>query len=307
MRICVIGGTGHIGGVLVPLLVDAGHAVSVITRGKTPVPGDEVWKDVALLEGEYRRRDEKWHRFIREIRADVLIDLLGIEAPGVYHELKSVTEHFIVCGSFWMYGQPKEVPTPEEMQNPCEFEAYATRYREILGLLNQAAHDGVAFTAIMPSNICGPGKIPLDCRGGRDIDTHRSHARGEPVQLPHGCNTLVAPCDVEDLARAFLLSVHQRETAAGELFNVGPPYALTMEKFIETYATIYRTEIPLAFVPWDEFLHQLLPDLSANYHFRAHMAPDIAKIRAKLGFMPQFTPEESMERAVNWMRDHALL
>ena len=307
MRICIIGGTGHIGGMLVPLLRDAGHEISVVTRGKSSVPGGEVWKDVALLEGEYRRQDEEWHRFLREIHTDVMIDLLGVDFPAVYHELKDRAGHFVVCGSFWMYGPPQEVPTPEEMQNPCEFETYAIRYREILGIQNQADHDGVAFTAIMPSNICGPGKVPLEGRGGRDIEVHRAHRRGEPVLLPHGCNTLIAPCDVCDVASAFLMAVENRGNAAGEIYNIGPPYAITIGKFIETYATIYQTDIPVEYVGWERFFTEVLPEPGANYHFRAHMAPDTGKIREQLKFTPQYAPEESMQRAVEWMKAGALL
>lgn len=36
------------------------------------------------------------------------------------------------------------------------------------------------------------------------------------------------------------------------------------------------------------------------------MCPDISKIR-KLGYEPRYTPEESMERAVAWMRDRGMV
>jgi uncharacterized protein YbjT (DUF2867 family) len=34
-RVVVLGGTGHVGGYLVPRLVAAGHEVTVVTRGKS--------------------------------------------------------------------------------------------------------------------------------------------------------------------------------------------------------------------------------------------------------------------------------
>lgn len=307
MRACVIGGTGHIGSYLIPMLVETGMEISVVARGRTDIPGHQSWETVELLEADYIRRNEEWHTFIRRLKADVVIDLLGHDLPGVYHEIRNFATHLIACGSFWMYGPPQRIPTPEEAQNPCEFETYARRYRDILGIQGQAAHDSVSFTAIMPSNICGPGKIPIDVKGGRDAKVHRALAAGEPVVIPRGCNTLIAPCDVADVARGFFLAVTNRDAAAGEIFNVGPPYALTVEKFIQTYETIYRRNISIEYMDWVPFLKEYLSEPGANYHFREHMSPDIAKIRSKLGYEPQFTPEESMNRAVQWMYEEGIL
>ncbi|MBS1272153.1 MAG: hypothetical protein MAGBODY4_01292 [Candidatus Marinimicrobia bacterium] len=127
-------------------------------------------------------QNEEWHRFTEQLNVDVLVDLLGTDLPGTYHEAQNYAEHIIACGSFWMYGPPQIVPTPEETQNPCEFSDYSRRYQEILGIRGEAIHDGMSFTAIMPTNICGPGKIPIDLKGGRDEGVHQTHAAGKPLQ-----------------------------------------------------------------------------------------------------------------------------
>ena len=36
MRVAVIGGTGHIGSYLTPMLVEAGHSVTCVSRGVAP-------------------------------------------------------------------------------------------------------------------------------------------------------------------------------------------------------------------------------------------------------------------------------
>jgi nucleoside-diphosphate-sugar epimerase len=33
------------------------------------------------------------------------------------------------------------------------------------------------------------------------------------------------------------------------------------------------------------------------------MLPDISKIRARLGYEPHYTPEQTLERAVDWMKN----
>jgi nucleoside-diphosphate-sugar epimerase len=37
------------------------------------------------------------------------------------------------------------------------------------------------------------------------------------------------------------------------------------------------------------------------------MCPSIKKISEKLGYKPSYTPEETMERAVNWMRENGMI
>jgi len=303
MKILVIGGTGHIGKFLVSMLVEGGGEVVVVSRGTTAVTDTPVWGKVRRISASYDRGEPAWAKRVADIRAEVVIDILGADVPATYEAAKGPCRHFIACGSLWMFGPPRVVPTPETTQGPCEFEGYARRYAELLATRDAAARDGIAFTAIMPPNICGPGKVPIDGRGGRDAEIHKAHMRGRPVQLPAGCNTLISPCDAADVARGFALAVGDRDRAAGEIFNVGSACGLPAPRFIETYAAIYDTQIPIEFVDPDEFYSRILPDPGANYHFREHMLPDLSKIRARLGYAPACAPEQTMERAVAWMRD----
>ena len=307
MKVCVIGGTGHVGHNLAPMLVADGHDVTVVTRGATAAPSGGAWDKIARVACSYGRNDSAWTQCISAIGAEVTIDILGGDVPGTYAAARGTCKHYIACGSVWMFGEPKVVPTPEETQTPCPFEGYAIRYRELLEMQVRAAVDGVAFTAIMPPNICGPGKIPLDCLGGRSIEAHRAHRRGDPVPLPEPGQTLIGPCDAEDIARAFLLAVQNREAAAGEIFNVGSRYALTCLKFVEAYGEIYGVTIPIEWHSWEDFSTRVCPDIGSNFHFKAHMCPDLTKITLRLGYAPRYTPEETLARAVAWMQEEGML
>ena len=307
MKILIIGGTGHIGRFLVPQLLQQGCEVLVVSRGRTAVPDSPGWKDVELIPGTYKRGDKDWYELAADITPEVVVDILGSDVPGTYAAVKPTVQHYVACGSLWMYGPPRIVPTPEQTQGHCEFEWYATRYEELQETMKLAEKDGIPFTAIMPPNICGPGKVPIEGAGGRDVEVHKAHAAGEPVKLPTGCNTLIGPCDASDVAQGFALAIANRDRSAGQMFNVGASYALTAPQLVETYAEIYQTTIPIEYVEPGVFYSRVLPDLSANYHFRCHMAPDMLKIAAVLGYTPQFTPEESMVRAVEWMREEKLI
>jgi len=305
MKTCVIGGTGHIGKNLTRMLVEAGHEVTVVSSGRTPIPEGGVWKSVKTVIHQYGTAG--WTETIRALRCEVIVDILQGDSPALYEAVRESCEHLVVCGSVWMFGAPRIVPTPEETQGPCPFEGYARRYQQMLATRDRAISEGKAFTAIMPPNICGPGKIPLEGKGGRSLEVHRSHQRGEPVVLPEPGSNLIGPCDAEDVARGFFCAVQNREAAAGEIFNVGSAFALTAIRFIETYADIYGVNIPIEFVSWREFEQKVLPELGANYHFKVNMCPDITKIQTKLGYRPAYTPEQSMERAVRWMKQEGFL
>lgn len=304
MKAAVVGGTGHVGKFMVPMLVEAGHEVLVVSTGRTAAPTGQAWDRVRLVRADVNQPEGLAQ--LAELRPEVVIDMPGT-VWGVYEAVKKSARHVIACGSVWMFGEARVVPTPEERQNPCPFEGYARRYEQLQQLVRQSEQDGIAFTAIMPPNICGPGKIPLECLGGRDIEVHRAHAAGKEVVLPGEADALIGPCDAEDIARCFVAAVGQREQAAGEIFNVGSAYALTAAQFVNAYAEIYQTTIPIRRVSWSEYMERISPGQGYWWHFKAHMCPDISKARRRLGYEPQYTPEQTLARAVEWMRREGIM
>ena len=304
MLIHVIGGTGHIGRFLVPQLVEAGHSVTVVTRGSTPSPAGDAWKQVGTIAGSADQAETL--AAMKAAEPEVVIDIPGTVGP-VYEDLQGIAEHLVAIGSLWMYGEPRVVPTPEEPQAPCLFEGYAQRYEDLQRMVRATAAGGLPVTAIMPPNICGPGKIPLDCLGGRDPEVHRAHAAGQEVILPDGPDALVGPCDAEDIARCVSLAVAHREQAAGQIFNVGSAFALTWPEFVAAYGDIHGVTIPVRRVSWQEYVDQTSPDIGYWWHFKAHMCPDIRKAQRLLGYQPCHTPRETLGRAVAWMREEGII
>jgi nucleoside-diphosphate-sugar epimerase len=304
MKVLVIGGTGHVGKFMVPKLIEGGAAVAVAASGKTPVPSEKSWSQVQYVTCTLPGHEEIDK--LKDISPDVIIDMTGY-IWDVYQRLKGVVKHFIACGSLWMYGDPKVVPTPEKTQNKCVFEHYSRRYPEILKLIELSREDGVAFTAIMPSNICGPGKVPIECHGGRSPEVHKAHSLGKEVILPDGADALISPCDAKDIAEGFVKAVFNRDKADGELFNVGSAHAVTATQLVNIYSDIYNIEIPVRRVPWDRYISEINPGIMNWWHFKSHMCPDISKARKILGYEPEFTPEQSIARAVEWMRSKKIL
>lgn len=299
MKIVVIGGTGHVGGFMVPMLVEGGNDVVVVGSGRTPLPEGEVWKQVEYLICDVRDVNDK--KKLSAVSAEVVIDMTG-HIGNIYNEMKGVVKHFIACGSLWMYGEPVVVPTPEETQNECIVsDGYAKRYAEIYELIEKSKVDGVAFTAIMPPNICGPGKVPIDLLGGRDIELHRGYKVGAEVVLPDGADALFGPCDAEDIADCFVKAVENRDNAAGQIFNVGSEYAVTATELVKVFEKIHNVEIPIRRCSWEEYIRSISPGIGYWWHFKAHMCPDISKAKRLLGYEPKYTVEQTLRRAVDWM------
>ena len=309
MRAVVIGGTGHIGGHLIPMLVRDGIDVCVIARGETEIAGGDEWRRVQIVRASYKDSASKWVDELKKILrdGDTLVDILGTDLATTYAAAKDRCPHVINCGSVWMLGTPRRVPYVETSQTPFWDAGYKTRWQVIQQVLAASLSSGPRFTAILPPNICGPGKIPLDTKGGRSIDVHRDLARGREVVLPDGAEVLIGPCDAEDIAQSFHMAIRKPDRAAGQIFNVGSSYALSASEFVATYGHIYGVKIPIRRVSWHEFSTSEIPDPGARYHFEAHMCPDITKLRTLLGYEPKYAPEQTMERAVQWMWKMKLL
>src|SRR6478672_7425662 len=101
MNVCIIGGTGHIGSHLVPMLTRDGIDVTVVTRLKSPSPGTAPWKKVQFVRAAYSAADPGWKQTLRDAAADadVVVDLLGIDLAGCYEAVRDTSGHVIACGS----------------------------------------------------------------------------------------------------------------------------------------------------------------------------------------------------------------
>lgn len=303
MKILVVGGTGHVGTFLVPMLVEKGHEVYVGTRGTTPLQSASAFSGAKFIKVD--ANDENCLAGLKEYGFDTVVDFPGM-AFKIWNALKNDISHLVACGSLWMFGYPKVVPTPEISQNEILFDVYDRRYKEMLIMQSESGKFKAVFSAVMPPNICGPGKTPIDQFGGRSVDAHKSMKRGDKVYLPDGAEALIGPCDAEDLATLFALVCEKREKAKGEMFNGGAAYSLTATEFIKAYGKIYGKELPIEYVSWKKYKSEINPDFGSWWHFYAHMLPDISKAR-KLGYEPKYTPEQTMKRAVEWMEENNLL
>lgn len=286
---------------MVPELVKQGHEVYIGTRGNTSVKSYSSTEGVTFVTCDSTNFESL--KELQKYGFDVVIDMPG-SAYNIWCAFNETAKHIIACGSLWMYGNPSVVPTPEIGQSECPFLGYARRYERIKQMCEESGKDGKAvFTAIMPPNICGPGKVPLECKGGRSIEVHKAHMAGQPVILPDGPECIISPCHAADIAQLFILAVNNRDATAGQIFNAGAEYGLTASCLVKVYSEIYGVEIPIERVSWEKYSTEINPEIGAWWHFYAHMLPDISKAKKLLGYKPRYTPEEALSLAVEWMKE----
>jgi nucleoside-diphosphate-sugar epimerase len=304
MKILVIGGTGHMGSFLVPMLLEEGHEVYIATRGKNVGIRNSKLERAKFI--RFDTRSDEDILSLKEYKFDVIVDFPG-NVYRIWQLIGNDVAHIVACGSLWMFGKPRKVPTPPEYQNECPFDVYSKRGKEIFEMAEKSGKGHPHFTAIMPPNVAGPGKIPIDMYGDRNIENHRAHMRGEEVILPEGADALISPCDAEDIARLFDLAINNREASAGEIFNVGSGESFTATELCRIFGEIYGVDIPVRYVSFNEYCEKINPDQGAWWHFYAHMCPDFSKSVEKLGYKPKYTVKESLTRAIDWMKKEELI
>src|SRR5271163_2759601 len=100
MRIVVIGGTGHIGTYLSPMLVEARHEVISVSRGtRLPYQPHPAWGEIAQVVLD---------RGAEEARGE-----FGSRVAELVDALRGRVGHFLHCGTIWVHGHSVLVPTTE--------------------------------------------------------------------------------------------------------------------------------------------------------------------------------------------------
>lgn len=308
-HVVVLGGTGHIGGYLVPRLVEAGHDVTVLTRGKAkPYRPDGAWERVTTVVAD-RVEEEQAGTFgarVWDLEPDVVIDLICFTLDSARHlvdELEGRVRHLLHCGTIWVHGPSAQVPTTEEAPRR-PFGDYGVQKAAIEAyLLDRAHRDGFPVTVLHPGHISGPGWVPINPAGNLDLDVYRRLATGEPVALPNlGLETL-HHVHADDVAQSFTAAMANRSVAVGESFHVVSAAALTLRGFADAVAGWYGREADLAFLPWEQWRSTVEPGAAqATWDHIAHSPnSSIAKAVRLLDYRPRYSSLEAVREALEWL------
>lgn len=312
MRVLVIGATGHIGTYLVPRLVNAGHEVTAISRGRRmPYAPDPAWDRVETvnIDREAADADGTFGARVADIGAEVVIDLILFHPDSVPQLIDSLADKiklYIYCGTMWVYGPTVLCPTTElEPRQPAA--PYGRQKADVEQLLTVAAREGrLPATTLHPGHIVGPGWPPVNPQGNLNVTVWEKLARGEQLLLPNLGLEMLHHVHADDVARGLQLAAEQAQLAVGESFNVLSPQSVTLRGFSMEAASWYGQTADLEYLAWEEWKKRHgEEDIDATWeHIRNSPCGSIEKARRVLGYEPSYTTYRAIRESLAWLIDN---
>jgi len=309
MKITVIGGKGHVGTYLVPRLVELGHEVTCVSRGRrSPYFPHAAWADVRQVDLDREELESKG-RFAAEIAAlapEAVIDMICFTPESALQlaaGLEGRIQHFLSCGTIWVHGPGVEVPTTEVAPR-TPFGEYGVRKAAMeAALLDLARRRGFPATVLHPGHIVGRGWVPLNPAGNFNPEVFAAIARGQTLTLPNLGLETVHHVHADDVAQGFVRALNARQASAGESFHLVSPAALTLRGYAERMFAWFGRRPALAFLPWDEWRRTVREEdaLETWEHIAHSPCCSIEKARRLLGYQPRYTSLEAVTESVDWL------
>ncbi len=315
MRVVIIGGSGHIGTYLVPMLVERGHDVVNVSRGEhPPYLAHAAWNSVQAVKADRAAEDEAgtFAARIRDLKPDVVVDLICFtedSARQIVAALRGQVQHFLHCGTIWIYGHSTQVPAAED-QPRRPFGSYGTQKAAIEAyLLDEARRGGFPATMLHPGHIVGPGYAPLNPAGHFNPEVFVQIAHGETLALPNLGLETVHHVHAADVAQSFMKAIDHWSTSVGESFHVVSPAAVTLRGYAEAVYGWFGHEAALEFLPWEEWRSTVSTrEAEATWDHIAHSPnASIAKARHMIDYQPRYSSLEAVHEAVMWLIEHQVI
>ena len=310
MHVILIGGTGHIGTYLVPRLVEAGHRVTVISRGgKKPYQPHGAWQFVELVEMD-RQVEEAGGVFGEKIAAmkpDVVIDLICFElesARQLVEALRGKGCRLLHCSTVWVHGETTKIPVSEDApRRPIG--SYGEKKAAIEAYLQEETRrGGLPSACILPGHISGPGWVSLNPAANFNPEVYVRLGRGEEVCLPGNGTAVVHHVHADDVAQLFMLALQNWNAAQGESFHAVSPAALTLRGFAEAAAGWFGRKAVLRFLPMEEYAQTVSAEDASSTFAHLEHSPNcysIEKSRRLLGYQPRYTSLQAVRESVYWL------
>ncbi len=284
-----MGGTRFVGRPLVQRLQAAGHALTLFSRGRNPVPAG-----VEHLQGD--RSSTEGLQQLQGRRFDVIIDSSGrsqADSSAVIERTGPPSHRFVYVSSAGVYADSELWPLDED--SPLDPASRHAGKAETEAWLRR---EGIAFTSFRPTYIVGPGNYNPIESWFFDRVVH-----GRPVPLPGDGSTITQLGHVNDLAAAMARCL-EVETAANRIYNCSSRQGISFRGLVQAAARACGKD-PAA-VEIRSFDPAGL-DRKARKAFPlrlAHFLTDITRVRRELAWEPEFDLETTL--ADSYAHDYAL-
>ena len=289
VQILVMGGTRFVGKPLVAQLQAEGHALTLFTRGKNPVPAG-----VEHLCGD--RSTPEGLAALLGRRFDVIVDSSGrtLEDSRTVLEITGAPSHrFVYVSSAGVYADSELWPLSETSPTDPQ-----SRHSGKLDTEAWLLAEKIPFTSFRPTYIVGAGNYNPVESWFFDRIVH-----GQPVPLPGDGSTITQLGHVNDLATAMALSIGV-DAAANRIYNCSSVQGITFRGLVAAAARACGKD-PAA-VEIRSFDPSSL-DKKARKAFPlrlAHFLTDVQRVQRELAWTPRYSVEAALEDS--YTNDYAL-
>lgn len=318
MRILIIGGTNFMGPLVVRSLIEQGHEVIVFHRGQTQT---DLPRGVKELLGDRHSLDE-FAVELQRLAPEVVLDMIPLteqDALEVMRIFSGTALRLVAISSQDVYrafgrvngketGPVESMPITEESalrlnlypyrgetpRNQDDPKKWQDDYDKILVERVVMSDANLPGTILRLPAVYGPGdyqhrlfsylKRMDDNRPAILVDEAEAQWR-----WTHGY--------VENVAGAIALAVTD-ERSAGQIYNVGEPFAFTMAEWIGQIGRITGWQGRIVTVPHGRLPEPLRWDINAEQD----IVVDSSRIRKELGYKERVDLEEALQRTVAWER-----
>lgn len=260
MKILTIGGTGFISSRTVVRLLEAGHEVTIFSRGKSgkTLPARDRLK---FISGD-RRKEVDLKQTLQGNSFDAVFDFVAyqpMDSQIAAKVFRGKIDRFIHCSTISVYMVSSEVqcPVTEDQdklplmpfwdRNPFGME-YGIQKRRCEDALWQA-HDEKLFPVSMlrPTYVCGP-EDPVK----RDFFWIERILDGGPLLIPGGGDFAFQSVYVEDVARAFV-NLLELKNSIGKAYNVVGEEIFSLNDYLKRLCRLLDRQPQFVHIEQGEF------------------------------------------------------
>ena len=226
--------------------------------------------------------------------------------------LRYGVKRLIHCSTIGVHGDVRPIPADEEASfNPGDL------YQETKLIAEKRVWEfyhktGLPITVVRPISMYGPGDV-------RMLKLFRLIKKGWFVMVGDG-NVFFQPAYIDDVVNGFLLCLNNTE-AIGEVFIIGGDEYVPLKELVrmiskELHVPTPRLKVPLAPILWLAALCESLcvplgiePPLHKRRvsFFQNNRAFTVDKAKRILGYQPQVSLEEGIQRTTRWYTENGFL
>ena len=295
MRLLILGGTGFLSSAVTEVCLEAGHEVTVFTRGRRPVP-----PGVTALVGDRAEGAEFVQRFA-DSEYDGVLDCICYTEADARADLEAFAGrigHLVMISTDFVYGAERSLPITEECATAALSE-YGRQKVHAEGAFRDAWESSrFPATALRPPHIMGArGQLGSGSLAGRNPMLLSRLEQGAPTFLLDGGALLIQPVLHRDIARAALATLGKPQ-CFGQVYNCAGPEAVTTRRYYELIAELLEVELQVAHLPSAVYL-AAYPDRAP---FVQHRMYDVSALRRDAGYAPETPVDHCIYEMVDWLQ-----